>query len=45
MTRPDISNKKTINHPEEKQKNLPELLALVLAFVSAFIFFFKILFF
>lgn len=45
MTRPEASTKNPIIDPEKQQKNIPELLAIVLAFVSVFVFFFKILFF
>lgn len=42
MIRPVKSNK--FNDPEEQPKSLPEQLATLLAFVSVFIFFIKILF-
>lgn len=43
MIRPETSNKKL--RYENPKKSLPEKLAILLAFVSVFIFFLKILFF
>ncbi len=45
MIRPGSSNKIQINCSEKTQKSTPELLATILAFISVFVFFFKILFF
>jgi len=44
MIWPESSNKKQLKDPEEQQKNIPELLATILAFVGVFIFLVKILF-
>ncbi len=45
MIRPVQTNKKQPVNPEVKQKNIQELLATILAFISVFVFFVKILFF
>ncbi len=45
MIYPDKFIKKQFTNREKPSKNIPELLATILAFVSTFIFFFKILFF
>ena len=45
MIRPIQNNKKQPVNPEAKQKSIQELLATILAFISVFVFFVKILFF
>lgn len=45
MITPYILTQNQITGQVKTQKNVPELLAIVLAFVSVFVFFFKILFF
>lgn len=45
MIRPAKSSKFKITGLEKPKKPLPEILATILAFISVFVFFFKILFF
>lgn len=45
MTRPELSTQNQTTVQGKPKKNIPELLAIILAFVSVFVFFFKILFF
>jgi len=44
MIWPESANKNPLDNLEEQQKNIPELLATILAFVGVFIFLVKILF-
>ena len=45
MIRPKSLNKKQVPDPGKKQKKILELVATLLAFMSVFVFFLKILFF
>ena len=44
MIYPKTANKVQISNPEKQQKNVQEHLAILLAFLTVFIFFIKILF-
>jgi len=44
MIRPEVSTKNKIVVPAKQQSNIRRILATILAFISVFIFFLKILF-